>query len=62
MAKYYFGINLGDPMYKATVATSTTGKSVEIVVDGAVVPSRQDMFNLLQNLEAFAVQQTWPPL
>lgn len=61
MAFYYYGINRGEPVYQATVSTSTTGKEVEIVVNTAIA-DRQTVKNLLQNLDDFMIQKNYPPL
>lgn len=60
MATVYYGINRGAHTETATADTSTTGKSVEIVVNSSVVLTKQELFEAIESLEAFILQQNYP--
>lgn len=62
MTTYYYGLDKGLGVGSATVATSTTSKSVQVVVDGASVTSKQDIMNALELLEGYIVDAKFPPL
>lgn len=61
MANYYYGINRGQNEYQAVFGTSTNSTDVEIFVNGANVPSREETLLALQNLEQFLLRQAFPP-
>lgn len=62
MANYFYGINKGDAPYKATVATTTQSKDVEIQVNGTNVTDKQSVKTALENLLDTLVQNNYPPL
>ena len=62
MANYYYGINKGAQPYTASVAGATTGKDVEIVVNGTNVTTRQEVKIALENLLDTLIQSNWPPV
>lgn len=61
MANYYYGINRGQNEYAAVFNTSTNSTDVEIFVNGANVPSREETLLALKNLEQFLMRQPFPP-
>lgn len=62
MTTYYFGINRGDRLENCAVGTSTTGKDIELTVNGANVPDKQAVLTHLQFLWDFVVEGNWTPL
>jgi NACalpha-BTF3-like transcription factor len=58
---YYYGINKGTDESTATVATSTTSKDVEIVVNSTNVTTRNDLLMALEKLENAVLKLNWPP-
>lgn len=61
MANYYFGINRGQNEYQALFNTVSNATDVEIFVNGANVPSREETLLALKNLEQFLLRQNFPP-
>lgn len=63
MATYFYGINNGQNEYQATVAATTTGRDVELVVNSSAnVPSREELLLAAEKLVNFALRQPYAPL
>lgn len=56
MADRYYGVDRGQD--KATVAASTTGLDVELVVDDAVNLTKRDIVNALREIEKAVLEDT----
>lgn len=61
MASRYFGIEKGEKFTSITEDSSTTGKTIEVVVDLADGASREQVLVGLENLKNYILQSNWPP-
>lgn len=60
MATVYYGVNRGGHDEDVVVDTSTTSKSVELVVNEGVVLSRVELLEALQAIENAIIKQNYP--
>jgi len=62
MAKRYIGLNRGNELDGGiTEDSSTTSKSIELVIDLAdTALTRQDVMLALEALEAYLIKRNWP--
>jgi len=60
MATVYYGVNRGGHDENVVIATSTTSKNVELVVNEGVVLSRQELFEALQAIKNQITKQNYP--
>jgi hypothetical protein len=58
---HYFGIDLGLSLDTVIDDDSTTGKSVELVVELDDDPTKEQVIVALQNLRDYLLQNDWPP-
>jgi hypothetical protein len=58
---HYFGIDLGLALDTVIDDDSTTGKSVELVVELDDDPTKEQVIVALQNLRDYILQSPWPP-
>ncbi len=58
---HYFGIELGLALDTVTDDTSSTSKSIELVVDLDDNASKEQVVVALQNLRDYILQSAWPP-
>lgn len=62
MADRYYGVEIGAPTEGAvTEDSSTTSKGVELVVDLAVVTTREQVILALEKLKYYLTKSNWPP-
>ena len=62
MASRYFGIEMGKTFDDVTQGSSTTSKTVEIVVDLADGATREQVLLAIEQLEMYITKNTnWPP-
>jgi hypothetical protein len=62
MANYYFGLNRGGSKTDVAVGTSSTGKDIELFVNGTNVTDRQSVLIALEIIETALVEKPWTPL
>jgi len=60
MATVYYGVNRGGHDEDVAIATSTTSKNVELVVNEGVVLSRVELLEALQAIENAIIKQNYP--
>lgn len=62
MAKRYIGLNRGNQLDGAiTEDSSTTSKSIELVIDLAdTTLTREDVMLALEAIEAYLIKRNWP--
>jgi hypothetical protein len=60
MASRYIGINLGGSLSGVSDDSSTTSKSIELVIDMVAAPKKQDVMLALEHIEAYLLQQEYP--
>jgi len=62
MAKRYIGLNRGNQLDGGiTEDSSTTSKSIELVIDLAdATLTREDVMLALEALEAYLIKRNWP--
>jgi len=58
---HFFGIDLGLSLDTVIDDDSTTGKSVELVVELDDDPTKEQVIVALQNLRDYLLQNDWPP-
>lgn len=62
MADRFYGINIGAATEGAvTEDSSSPSKSVEVVIDLAVVTTREQALLALEKIEAYLTTSNWPP-
>ena len=62
MANAYYGINQGQSTYQAVVGSSTNSTDVEINVNLANVPAKEDLILALERLTDFIVRTNYTPV
>lgn len=62
MAKHYIGIDASKGGADIAIATSSTDKGIEIVINDAKVTSKAQAAALLEHLEGRLKAGQWPPL
>lgn len=63
MATYFYGVNIGAEDSTVSIATSTTGKDVEVAVNSSAnVPSRSDLEVAIEKLKVAIIRAPYPPL
>lgn len=61
MARSYYGLDIGKSIVDVTEGSSTTSKAVEISFDITAGVTKQEIYNAIENLEDFIVQDIYPP-
>lgn len=62
MAKYYIGIDASKGGADIAIATSSTSKGIELVIDDAKVTKKAQAGALLDHLAGRLAAGEWPPL
>jgi hypothetical protein len=63
MSTLFYGINAGAEQSTATIATSTTGKDVEVAINSvANVPTRDVLRVALEKLQSVIDQSSYTPV
>lgn len=63
MATYFYGVNIGAEDNTVSIATSTTGKDVEVAVNSSTnVPARSDLEVAIEKLKVAIIRAPYPPL
>lgn len=61
MASRYYALDLGGNITQVTEDSSTQSKTVEVAIDLADGATRQEVFNALENIKNFILQDIYPP-
>jgi hypothetical protein len=61
MASRYYALDLGENMTQVAEGSSTQSKTVEIAIDLADGANRQQVFEAIENIRNYILQDTWPP-
>lgn len=61
MASRYYALDLGENMTQVAEGSSTQSKTVEIAIDLADSANRQQVFEAIENIRNYILQDTWPP-
>jgi hypothetical protein len=61
MASRYYALDIGLPQTSVVEGSSTQTKTVEVVVDLADTPTREQVLIALKNIENYILQDVWPP-
>lgn len=61
MASRYYALDLGENITQVTEDSSTQSKTVEVAIDLADGATRQEVFNALENIKNFILQDIYPP-
>jgi hypothetical protein len=61
MASRYYALDLGENMTQVAEGSSTQSKTVEIAIDLAGGANRQQVFEAIENIRNYILQDTWPP-
>lgn len=61
MASRYYALDLGQNMTQVAEGSSTQSKTVEIAIDLADGANRQQVFEAIENIRNYILQDTWPP-
>lgn len=61
MASRYYGINRGQNDFQIVEGSSTNSTNIELVVNLASSPSREDVILALEKFENYLISHIWPP-
>lgn len=61
MASRFYALDLGENMTQVAEGSSTQSKTVEIAIDLADGANRQQVFEAIENIRNYILQDTWPP-
>lgn len=61
MASRYYALDLGENMTQVAEGSSTQSKTVEIAIDLADGANRQQVFEAIENIRNYILQDSWPP-
>lgn len=61
MASRYYALDLGENMTQVAEGSSTQSKTVEIAIDLADGANRQQVFEAIENIRNYILQDIWPP-
>jgi hypothetical protein len=61
MASRYYALDLGENMTQVAEGSSTQSKTVEIAIDLADSANRQQVFEAIENIRNYILQDIWPP-
>lgn len=61
MASRYYALDLGGSIVDVAEGSSTQSKTVEVAIDLADGASRQEVFNALENIKNYILQDIYPP-
>ena len=61
MASRYYALDIGLPQDDVVEGSSTQSKTVEVAVDLADLPTREQVLVALKNIENYILQDVWPP-
>lgn len=61
MASRYYGINKGQTEFAIVEGSSTNSTNIELVVNLASSPSREDVILALEKFENYIISHIWPP-
>jgi len=61
MASRYYALDIGLPMTDVAEGSSTQSKTVEVVIDLADTPTRDQVLTALKNIENYILQDVWLP-
>lgn len=61
MASRYYALDLGENMTQVAEGSSTQSKTVEIAINLADGANRQQVFEAIENIRNYILQDTWPP-
>lgn len=61
MASRYYALDLGGSIVDVAEGSSTQSKTVEIAIDLADGASRQEVFNAIENIKNYILQDIYPP-
>ena len=61
MASRYYALDIGLPQTSVVEGSSTQSKTVEVAVDLADTPTREQVLIALKNIENYILQDVWPP-
>ncbi|WP_426271572.1 hypothetical protein ACN9MB_09100 [Dyella kyungheensis] len=63
MATYFYGVNIGAEDSTVTIATSTTGKDVEVAVNSSTNVATRDALEIaIEKLKVAIIRAPYPPL
>lgn len=61
MASRYYALDLGGDITDVAEGSSTQSKTVEVAIDLADGATRQEVFNALENIKNYILQDIYPP-
>jgi hypothetical protein len=61
MASRYYALDLGENMTQVAEGSSTQSKTVEIAINLADGANRQQVFEAIENIRNYILQDSWPP-
>ena len=61
MASRYYALDVGGSIVDVAEGSSTQSKTVEIAIDLADGASRQEVFNAIENIKNYILQDIYPP-
>lgn len=61
MASRYYALDVGGSIVDVAEGSSTQSKTVEVAIDLADGASRQEVFNALENIKNYILQDIYPP-
>lgn len=61
MASRYYALDLGGSIVDVAEGSSTQSKTVEVAIDLADGATRQEVFNALENIKNYILQDIYPP-